>query len=370
MIPFLTPDLPPWEVVRDELEQTYKEGRFHPGPFVERFERAVEAKLGVRHAIMVSTASDGLILLAAFAKETFSLCKHENRSYTIGPDFTFRATPQAAWWAGLDYIPTDVGMDGNLSPEALDKCVRAGRGNLPAVVFGVHCFGQPCQADEIRHVAGQGTMIFYDAAHALGARYRSGAYVGGAGTAECFSLNITKAVPSCGEGGVITTNDDQLAQWLVKARWHGDKVGSLDWVTPGMNAKPTEWQAIVAFHAFQRMDEVIAARNHIAGYYRVNLPRDFTPLQQPTPHLHGYKDYAVLASTTEVRVQACQRLEAVGIGYKRYFSPLVSQMRSQERHWETGQRAMDIANRIICLPMSTRVTPEHQDVILSALAAG
>lgn len=366
-IPFLTPDLPAWDVVKGELEQTYKAGRFHPGPFVDRFERAVEQALEVKHAVMVSTASDGLILLAAWARDTFGLCRGRNRQFVIGPDFTFRATPQAAWWAGLEYVPTDVGSDANLDPMALDRCIRAERGAYPAAIFAVHCFGKACEGiDAVAEDAA--APVFYDAAHALGARTESGKRVGSAGKAECFSLNITKTVPSCGEGGVITTNDDHLSEWLIKARWHGDTPGSLDWLTPGMNAKPTEWQAIVAYHALQNMDTVIAQRAALAREYTRRLPCGFVPLQFVGPKaVHAYKDYAVLAESMDVRVGACIRLDRAEIGYKRYFHPLVSGMDAVAGRYTAGRTAKDISERVICLPMSSRLSVEQQDAVLAAL---
>lgn len=366
-VPFLRPDLPIWDTVKDELEEVYRAGAFHPGKYVERFEREVERVVGTKHAVMVSTASDGLILLMCYAREN-----NPARRVVFGPDFTFRATPQAAVWAGLKYNPVDVGLDGNLYPEFLRCAMRNTNG---AAVLGVHVFGLPCDREIERVALDRATPVFYDAAHALGAKYADGTPVGRGGLAECFSLNITKSVPSCGEGGVITTNDPHLYNWLRKARWHGDIPGSLDWVTPGMNAKPSEWQGVVAYHSMMRADGVLAWRNVVAKRYEhalFNGPQTgLLPLQSRifgTGGLHSYKDYAVIACDETRRIEVCRKLDEERIGYKRYFSVPVSMMAwNADENYYTGSNTKALAERVICLPIYGRMTEDEQAHVIDAL---
>lgn len=385
---FIRPELPPWEVVRGKLEEVYRAGRFHPAEHVADFERAVQEKLGVKHAVMVSTASDGLILLAHLAhSRTLNESGGEIIGRIIVPSWTFRATVQVCEWAAAPPLVVDVREDGNLDPEKLADAVAKYDGREHegvSAVIGVHVFGKPCDVEAIEAALdGREVALFYDAAHALGATVGD-RYVGRFGDAEVFSLNITKSVPSCGEGGIITTDDGELAEVLRMARWHGDVPGSLDWkVAGGMNAKPTEWQAIVAHAALDRMDGVTIEREGIAEVYE----QEFAALEGVRP-MHkvvemgvesAWKDYAIRCADAGVRARVEAALTSSGVEYKRYFHPAVSDLDYIRRavdalgehevvhSCEVGRR---LAETVLCLPIYSTLEPAEQEIVIEAVRAG
>mgnify|MGYP001564505058 CR=1 FL=1 len=359
MIPFLKPNLPPWEDVVVELKDAYESGRFHPGQYTERFEKAAAAQLGVKYAALTSTASDALILQAAFSP---------NKSKLIAvPAFTFRATPQAVDWAGKNCLIVDVDDSGNMDPAELDKAIRSYNSEVEAVM-PVHVFGLPCNHDALQQAA-NGRPIYYDAAHALGSRIEKKS-VACLGDSAIFSLNITKAIPSCGEGGLVATDSDEIDSYFRQARWHGDVPGSLDWKMPGMNAKPTEWQAIVAYHALHYESKIIAARNVLADSYLSFLEgvQFVKPMQSvPIGFTSAWKDFAVRFETVSNRKRAEENLKNAGIEYKRYFSPIVSEMEYFNGVIYSDDNARRLAETVLCLPMHLKLTVDDQRLVIACL---
>ena len=411
-IPFLKPSLPDWRLVGEELKDAYASGRFHPGKYVERAEAAFRDVLRVKHALLLSTCADGLILLAAKVHRDFTTGQ---RAKDLGrgppviavPAFTFRATPQAVWWGKCEVAVVDVLPDGNMDPASLAKA-RADVPNL-AAVMPVHVFGRTCPVTPLRKAVPD-LPILYDAAHALGTRV-NGAPMGALGDAQVFSLNITKAIPSAGEGGLLVTDDDAITDWILKARWHGDMPGSLDWKLPGMNAKPTEWQGIVAFHALQRMNTVHSRRQGVVRAYlnllecapafesrivvvdgkeerctcdgfarkvdgtitgtlpieeRCKVHTAFWPMQRFAGE-SIQKDFAVRFATAELRAAAETRLRADHIEFKRYFHPVVSQMSDFSGYVVGDTVARELADTVLCLPVWIGITEEDQRRVVDAV---
>ena len=365
-VPFLRPDLPPWSEVVEELRASYEAGRFHPWQHVARAEEAFAHALGVRHALLLSTASDGLILLMALLREGRPRAV---RPFVAVPAFTFRATPQAVAWAGCDMIVVDCDGSGNMDPEAL----RSARLRYPIdAVLAVHVFGLPCDHAGLQEAVGANVPIYYDAAHAMGAEVMH-SRVAGFGRASVYSLNITKTVPSCGEGGLFCTDDDALADQMRQARWHGDVPGSLDWTLPGMNAKPTEWQGIVAYHALHHMPEVIARRRDAVARYVAALGgvADCLPLQtEPPGTLSAWKDFAVRLPSPDHRARVEAALHRAGVEFKRYFHPITSKMRAFNGIVASDAVAQALADTVLCLPIYSRIAPDQQAIVVDAIRDG
>lgn len=365
---FLKPNLPEWGLIESELKEVYNSGKFHPGEYVERFEADAAQFLGVKYVQMVSTASDGLILLMTYLHNMSEGTWYERmcRPRVAIPDFTFRATPQALNWADCDTVILDVELDGNVAANTIaeyeDYHKSRGAVRYPPfdALLAVHCFGKIIDFDSIRKQLGD-RPLFVDAAHALGSVRYEKAF----GDAEVFSLNITKAIPTCGEGGIIATNNEDINNYIKKARWHGESQGNLDYTIPGMNAKPTEWQAIVAYWALQNAAHQLKVRQAIVEKYTKALKQKRIQIMQPFDSDSIYKDFAIICDTRMLRKKIQNALNENVIGYKNYFSPLVSEMslyKNKKIPYDISNagtpNAHYLAERVICLPIYDGLSEE------------
>lgn len=187
---------------RDIFERQYYTNH---GPLAQTLEHRLSAVLGVRHAICVSNATIGLMMLG----EAFGL-----RGKVITSAFTFIATAQALNWVGLEPVFCDV------EPEThqLDPtCVEALIDPDVSAILPVNLWGDCCAIPQLQDIATRhGLRLFFDSAHGFGCRFDDRP-LGGFGHAEVFSFHATKVL-SAAEGGCITTNDDALAGKLRNIR--------------------------------------------------------------------------------------------------------------------------------------------------------
>ena len=224
------------------------------GPCVQEFEARIADYLGVAHCIAVSNATIGLQI----AINALGLAGE-----VIVPSFTFPATVHALTWQGIRPVFCDVDPNThNIDPAAIERLITP----QTTGILAVHLWGNPCDAEVLAEIADRrGLMILYDAAHAFGCS-RAGRMVGNFGDAEVFSFHATKFLGT-GEGGAITTNDDELAKRIRRQRnfgLEGDQVVDL-----GINGKLNEFAAALGLTVLESIDEFLA-RNHenIAVYAR------------------------------------------------------------------------------------------------------
>lgn len=234
------------ELLDDALDRRWLT---NDGPFVQAFERRVADLVEVEHCVATSSATAGLMLLAA----CLGL-----RGEVVLPALTFVATPHAMRWQGLTPVFADVDRDTlTLSPaSAASAC-----SSETSAVLGVHLWGTPCDVDGLTRLAShRSCALVFDAAHALGSRV-GGRPVGSAGEAEVFSFHATKLCNAF-EGGAVATNDARLAAALAAARNFGfadeDEITGL-----GINAKMSEVSAAMGLVSLD-------ALGHFADVHRTN----------------------------------------------------------------------------------------------------
>jgi dTDP-4-amino-4,6-dideoxygalactose transaminase len=263
MIPIVNPTLLEWESVIADFRQAWDTGQVTTGQFTRRFEAAVAERLQVPHAVMVQSCTAGLMLV---------LRALELRGEVIMPAFTWTATAHAAMWNGLQPVFADIRPDNyTLDPE---KVVGAINANTAAII-PVNVFGCPPDYDAFEGIGKKhGLPVVYDSAQGLGSQYfnRSGnwQYSGNFGTAEVFSMSPTKVI-SAMEGGLITTHTQQLAQKLRQLRDYGKTPDGEDIAWLGLSARVPEVNAIVAYHNFKHLDQLIARRQELINKYKEKL---------------------------------------------------------------------------------------------------
>ncbi|MFN7918905.1 MAG: DegT/DnrJ/EryC1/StrS family aminotransferase [Bryobacteraceae bacterium] len=224
------------------------------GPVLHAFESRAQEILGVKHAVATCNATVGLELAL---RATCPLGE------VIMPAYTFAATAHAAKWCG--YTPVFADVDGR-SHQLTAALVEPLITNRTVAILAVHLWGACGEAEALEVLgATRGIPVLFDAAHAFSCA-TGGRRVGNFGHAEVFSFHATKFVNS-GEGGLVTTNDDDLAQRLRLMRNFGF-MGYDNVVALGTNAKMNEFCAAMGLSCLEAMDAIIAANRANWEAYR------------------------------------------------------------------------------------------------------
>ncbi len=347
--------------VAADVEAILRSGVLTNGPFVRRFEETAATYLGVRHAVAVSSCTAGLMLVLRAAELTGDV---------VVPSFTFAATAHAVVWAGLRPVFADVEPGTlTLDPRSVERVV----GVRSSAILATHIYGTPCDVEGLRRVAqADGLRLFFDAAHAFGSEHR-GVRVGGMGDAEVFSLSPTKVVIA-GEGGVIATNDDLLAERCRIGRDYGNP-GDYDCRFVGLNARMSEVHAATALASMRDLDARLDERNRLAGLYRealADLPGVTMP-EVPEGDRSTFKDMTILIDVDGYGMNAAAAAEALraeGIETRRYYSPPVHRMRAY-LNGDGSPRSLPVtdvvAEQVLCLPLWVGMTGADVDGVCEAL---
>jgi dTDP-4-amino-4,6-dideoxygalactose transaminase len=287
------------------------------------------------------------------------------------PSFTFAATAHAVAWNGLRPVFADIDRQTlTLSP----RDVTRSAGVRTAAILATHLYGTPCDVETLAAQArAHGIRLFFDAAHAFGSR-RRGIPVGGFGDAEVFSLSPTKVMVAA-EGGLITTNDDILAERCRIGRDYGNP-GNYDCLFVGLNARMSELHAAVALGSLEGLDARIDRRNQLAAAYLEALSSvpgirfpEVTEGDRST-----YKDFTILVEPEEAGVDAdglARALVAEGVETRRYYAPPVHAMQSY-RHLNGTNGHLPVtdwaARRVLTLPLWSDMSEEQVDRVGAAIA--
>lgn len=317
-LPLARPTMPETQPLLRRLETILESGQLTNGRTVRELEDLVAERLRVPHVIGVASCTSGLMLV-------YQALGCAGR--VVLPSFTFAASAHAIVWAGGQPLFADVAGDRlTLDPEE-----AAALADGAVALSATHVYGTPADVDRLAQVAARhGLPIVYDAAHALGSRY-AGRPVGGFGTAEVFSLSPTK-VTIAGEGGLVATHDEALAEALRIGRDYGNP-GDYDCRFPGLNARLSELHAAVAVASLAGLDERIAVRNELARAFQsalAGLPGVRFP-QLGAGDLSTYKDLTLLVDGTTYGLgagQLCRALAADGVDTRRYYAPPIHQQKA------------------------------------------
>ncbi len=348
-ISFVRPLLPTFEQVRDELEAIVSSGQLTKGPRLREFESRLAAHLQVKHAVAVSSCTSGLML-------TYQGLKLEGE--VIVPSFTFMATVTAMAWRGLKPVFVEVNRQTtNVDPAAIVAAITP----RTCAIAAVHNFGNPADIAALEAIANRhGLKLIFDSAHGFGTLY-DGVPVGGQGDAHVFSMSPTKLLVA-GEGGVVATNDDQLADFIRLGREYGND-GTYDCLFPGLNARMPEMSAVMGLHSLDLLEASVERRNYQASRYR--------ELLSPLPGLEfievreqdrcSYKDFSIVvdpATFGVTRDELSQVLAAAQIETRKYYDPPVHRQ-SAFRHFAASDLLLPetdlLATRSLSLPVGAHI---------------
>ena len=297
------------------IRTVLRSGWLTSGKNVELLENEFTELIGTKHAVAVNSCTAGLhsILMALKLKPSDEV---------IVPSNTFVATPNSILYTGAKPVFADSDPDTfNLSPEDVsEKITRRTR-----AIIAVHLAGNPCDMAALSEVADENNLtLLEDSAHAHGAKFQ-GQNCGTFGLASAFSFYATKIVTSC-EGGMVTTNDQKIAESVKRIRNQGrGGYGPLEITELGHNYRMSDVHAVIARNQLGHLESFIAERQHIAEKYDDFLSNTkwIKPQRVSNHDVCSYYVYLLrLSSSAPIpRDELAKRLGNEGIGTSILYHP-------------------------------------------------
>jgi dTDP-4-amino-4,6-dideoxygalactose transaminase len=348
--------------VFDAISRVLESQHFILGPEVELFEREVAEYVGAEFAIACGSGSDAL-LLAQMAIHI------EPGDEVITSPFTFGATAGSIARLGgrpvfVDIDPETFNLDVHHLEAAISPRTRA--------IMPVHLFGLPSNMDVVLDLARKHRLaVIEDAAQAIGSRWKE-RRIGSLGTFACFSFFPSKNLGGAGDGGMITTNDAQLAKELRTLRVHGARK-KYHYELVGINSRLDALQAAILRVKLRYLDKWTSARRRNATRYR-ELFEEYELTQQlvmpcsPENSLHVYNQYTIRAPQ---RDQLQSYLHEQGIATEVYYP---GPLHLEPAFAYLGYRAGDLPNaeaasrEALSLPIYPELLPDQQAAVVAAIS--
>jgi dTDP-4-amino-4,6-dideoxygalactose transaminase len=342
--------------ILDAITRVVDSQRFILGGEVDALEREIAAYCGTRHAIGCASGSDALILAL--------------RAFDIGPGdevlttpYTFFATAGAIHHVGAAPVFADIEPDTlNIDVEQAAR-ILAARPRIRALM-PVHLYGACADMDPLLALAKEHSIpLIEDAAQAIGAEYK-GRRAGSMGAVGCFSFFPSKNLGGYGDGGMLTTNDDETAARLKSLRMHGSRVKYFH-ETVGYNSRLDALQAAVLRVKLKYLDNWTEGRRQNANLYRAALAGSPVALPRPAAYQtrHIYNQFVIRGENRD----ALQRhLAECGIGTEVYY-PLPLHLQQCFAH--LGGKAGDFpvseqaAKETLALPVYPELMPDDIDYV-------
>jgi dTDP-4-amino-4,6-dideoxygalactose transaminase len=318
-----------YEYMKADIDSAIKRCLDHQkwilGPEVKELEDKIAAYTGVHHCVGASSGTEALVLsLRALAIKLKGQEFFDITDEIITTPFTFTATGDAILRAGatpvfVDIDPNTFNIDFNKVIDYLTRDPKPGTRNSTKVVgiLPVHLYGLACNMDEIMKIAEElNLFVVEDVAQAFGGSWK-GRKLGSIGITGAFSFFPSKNLGGFGDGGMIATNDDGLAELLRMLLKHGGK-DKYNVNHIGYNARIDTLQAAVVLAKFKYIDEFNERRRSIAGIYNDQLKNiEYINLPESLPDAyHVYHQYTVYSAN---RDKLQQHLKNNGVSSMVYY---------------------------------------------------
>lgn len=349
-----------WDELNAAIQRVLRDGHFIMGADVAAFEREAAAYLGVRHAVAVNSGTDALLIGL--------------RALGVGPGdevitspFTFIATAEAATNLGatpvfIDIDPRTYNLDAALLEAAVTPRTKA--------IIPVHLYGHAAEMDAVMAVAARhGLKVLEDVAQAFSGEHR-GRKLGTIGHAGAFSFFPSKNLGAFGDGGMLVTDDDAVAETARMLRVHGARRKYYNEV-PGYSSRLDTLQAAILRVKLPRVEAASAGRRAAAAAYR-ELLRDLPGITLPCEESyarHVYHQYTVRVHDGR-RDAVQQRLDTAGIGTMIYYPvPLHRLPVYAQPNAAPLPHAEQAAAEALSLPIWPQITADVQARVAAALRA-
>lgn len=358
---------------------------FIGGRYVEEFEKNMATYLGVKHVAGCSNGTDALVI-------GLKACNINPGDEVITSPFTFFATAEAIASVGAIPVFVDIRQDDyNIDPDKIEQAIT----DKTKAILPVHIFGAPCEMDRIVEVAKKHNLkVIEDDAQAIGSEYK-GRKAGTLGDVGCFSFYPTKNLGGAGDGGMVTTNDDDIYTAIKAYKEHGagengaktaelqrgikESIAINEEATElynpykyynyviGYNSRLDAIQAAVLSVKLNHLDEYNSKRSKIAKMYmdtltdKITLPKYSDDIK---PCWHQF----VIQS--DYKGELCSYLSKNGVGNGTFYPvPLHRQKAFNKDNskisGETLPVAEKVSSRSVCLPVFPEMTEEQVKYVVN-----
>jgi UDP-4-amino-4-deoxy-L-arabinose-oxoglutarate aminotransferase len=374
-LPIAVPDITEREIA--EVVDALHSGWISAGPRVERFEAMIAERQGTRHAISMSSCTAALFVVA----KALGVGPGDE---VVVPSMTWPSTANVVEQLGATPVFVDVDRrTANITTDALEPVLESRGASIKAVI-PVHMSGLPVEIADVEAVAERfGIMVIYDAAHAIFSEYY-GRPVGGFGHAATFSFYAIKNL-TCGDGGVLTTDDDELAESVRLWAYHGMRADSwkryqaeegsphVQCLVPGFKFNLTDLNAAVGIVQLERADELLERRNLLvkaydelfAGMDDVEVPVFETESGRWGNHVYGIRilddeqDRDRLMEVLRREYKIGSNVHFYPTHLHRYYRTKYPDVRLPNTEW--------LGERLLSLPLCTRYTVADCEYVAASL---
>jgi perosamine synthetase len=359
----------PWIGEREEelVLEVLRSGRLSLGPTIDEFERLVAERVGAPYAAAVSSGTAGLHLLCRIAGI-------ESGDEVITSTLSFAASANCFIYEGGVPIFADVDPRTlNMAPASVEAAIT----KRTKAIVAVDIFGYPCELDELRELAERhGLALIQDSAEALGAEYK-GVPVGGHGVPAIFGFYPNKQLAT-GEGGVVTTHDEETYQLVVSMRNQGRQYAGGSWfdhVRLGFNYRWTDIQAAVGIAQLEKLDRMLELRAAAAARYGellTGLDGVETLIADDAEHKRSWFVYVVKLAPELDRDEVMAALRRDGVATAEYIPCIhLQDYMRRDYGFREGQFpvAEDTSRRTLALPFFPQIEVEDQERVAEVLRA-
>jgi dTDP-4-amino-4,6-dideoxygalactose transaminase len=344
--------------IEREVLKVLSSGQYILGDNVKKLEKDFAAYNDANHALGVASGTDALHL----ALRALDIGAGDE---VITVAFTFIATVEAISYVGATPVFVDINPETfNFDAKELEKKITP----KTKAIIPVHLYGQPVDMTPILEIAKKYNLyIVEDCAQAIGAEYK-GKKVGSLGDIGCFSFFPSKNLGTFGDGGMVTTNSDYLAERLNSLRNHGSKVRYYhDEI--GLNSRLDELHAAILNVKFPHIDKWNKKRREAAYYYN-ELLKDVEEIETPTELKDAYCVYHQYTIKAPVRDQLVESLKQKGIMAMIYY-PVPIHMQKAFKNLGYEENALPVTEilttKVLSLPMFPEITREQQQQVVAAI---
>ncbi|MEJ2115359.1 MAG: DegT/DnrJ/EryC1/StrS family aminotransferase [Gammaproteobacteria bacterium] len=338
--------------VADVLQSTH----FIMGPNVTQFESEVAQYLGAKHAISCNSGTDALHL-------ALRACEIKEHDEVITTPFSFAATVEAICYVGATPVFVDIDPDTyNISTASIKAAIT----NKTKAILPVHIFGQVANMQEIVKIAKDNNLrIIEDCAQSFGARVDN-KQTGTFGDAGCFSFFPSKNLGCYGDGGLFTTDSDEIAEQFLLLKNHGSKIRNQHEIV-GWNSRLDEVQAAILRIKLKNINDFNKNRIAVAKKYNELLesPGISTPRFEDNMS-HVFHQYTLLSNNRDA---ISEQLSNENIGHAIYYSMPLSEQTAFKAisRTENLDNTKDICEKCISLPMFPEMSDEQIEQVVNAV---
>lgn len=340
--------------IDEAIHQVLEAGQFILGPNVAALESEISAYLGVKRGVGVASGTDALVL----ALRALEIGPGDE---VIVPSYTFFATAGAVLLVGaipvcVDIEPDHYSIDVGKITERITPQTRA--------IIPVHLYGHPANITAVMEIAGErGLKVIEDNAQALGAEYR-GHKTGSMGDIACLSFFPSKNLGGCGDGGMVVTNDDDLADRVRMLRTHGWRKKYFPEMV-GYNSRLDELQAAILRVKLRHLNGWNERRRILAERYRAQFAG--TRIVTPFDAKDAYHVYHVYVIEVDTRQEVQRRLKEQGVPTAIYYPQPLHLTAPLAHQYSRGEFPVSEAasERTLSIPFFPEMSEEQVELVAS-----